>query len=198
MADTTTRYSWPYPELTDAPDGPALGQDLAEAAEVTVGGIDDRVTTAEGAITTLQGRTTGKPLVVLRHSAVQAVANNGGVLTWDTEDADTTNIHSTGTNPSRVTPTLAGWYRITFTVHWAGNATGRRAAATRINGTTVRYGEIKAATSAATVSATVTMTLPFNGTGDYVEAWAFQDSGGALNTADTVGTRFEVAYERPL
>lgn len=51
MADTTTRYSWPYQEATDAPNGPALGKDLAEAIETTVGAIDDRET-AKNAVST--------------------------------------------------------------------------------------------------------------------------------------------------
>ncbi len=44
MADTTVRYDWPYQEPSDPPDGPALGKDLAEAIEATVGTIDDRIT----------------------------------------------------------------------------------------------------------------------------------------------------------
>lgn len=47
MADTTTRYSLPYQESTDAPNGPALGKELAEAVEAAVGDVDDRVTAVE-------------------------------------------------------------------------------------------------------------------------------------------------------
>lgn len=47
MADSTTRYSFPYQEASDAPNGPALGQDLAEAVEVSLGTVDDRVTVLE-------------------------------------------------------------------------------------------------------------------------------------------------------
>jgi hypothetical protein len=49
MADTTTRYALPYQESTDAPNGPALGQDLAEAVEAVLGPVDD----ALAALTTL-------------------------------------------------------------------------------------------------------------------------------------------------
>jgi hypothetical protein len=58
MPDTTTRYSWPYQEATDPPDGPALGQDLAEAVETTVGAIDDRLDDAEDDIDLLQAADT--------------------------------------------------------------------------------------------------------------------------------------------
>lgn len=47
MADATSRYSLPYQELTDAPNGADLGQDLAEAVETALGAVDDRVTAIE-------------------------------------------------------------------------------------------------------------------------------------------------------
>ena len=47
MPGTTTIYGWPYQELADAPDGPNLGQDLADAIETTVDSIDDRVDALE-------------------------------------------------------------------------------------------------------------------------------------------------------
>lgn len=53
MADVTTRYSFPFHETTDAPDGPALGEDLAEAVETALGSVDDRVTVVEGNIADL-------------------------------------------------------------------------------------------------------------------------------------------------
>lgn len=203
MADTTTIYGWPYQEATDPPDGASLGQDLAEAIETTVDGIDDRVTaaetdidTAQADITTLQGKTTGKPLCILRKSTVTSVDNAGENLVWDTEDVDSAGIHSTVSNTGRITPNVAGWYRITATVHWASNATGRRATAILVNGANARYGQIAPGSSAGTISTTVTRTLQANGTTDYFEVFAYQDSGGALNTADTVGTVFEAEFVR--
>lgn len=47
MPGDTTRYSWPYQSLGDAPDGAALGASLATAVEATVGSIDDRVDALE-------------------------------------------------------------------------------------------------------------------------------------------------------
>lgn len=41
MADATSRYSFPYQENTDAPDGPLLGQDLAESVESALGDVED-------------------------------------------------------------------------------------------------------------------------------------------------------------
>jgi hypothetical protein len=43
MPGTTATYGLPYQELTDAPDGPALGQNLAEAVEAELERIDAAV-----------------------------------------------------------------------------------------------------------------------------------------------------------
>lgn len=47
MPADTTRYSFPYQLDADAPDGPALGQDLAEAIEASLGSVEDRVAITE-------------------------------------------------------------------------------------------------------------------------------------------------------
>jgi hypothetical protein len=41
-------------------------------------------------------------------------------LTFTTEDLDSHNFHNTGVNPSRVTPTVAGWYNVRGGVAYAG------------------------------------------------------------------------------
>jgi hypothetical protein len=41
----TTRYSLPYPDVTDPPNGPDQLQNLAEAVETTLGPIQDLLTT---------------------------------------------------------------------------------------------------------------------------------------------------------
>jgi hypothetical protein len=49
MAGTTTNYGWPYQQLADPPDGAALGEDLAVAADADVAAIDTRVAAVETA-----------------------------------------------------------------------------------------------------------------------------------------------------
>lgn len=48
MADTTPVYGLPYQELGDAPDGPALGEDLAVAVETELVRIDADVAAING------------------------------------------------------------------------------------------------------------------------------------------------------
>lgn len=140
-----------------------------------------------------------KPMCVLRKGTVTSVANNStAALLWDAEDLDTHGWHNNSSNTSRITPTKAGWIRITATVTFSGNTTGRRGIVIRFNGSSTWWGTTFIATSSANVTVTVTVSVPANGSGDYFEVGAFQDSGGALNTADTTSTRFEAEWLRDL
>ncbi len=139
-----------------------------------------------------------RPLCILRNTTVTSVTNNSIAtpLSWDTEVKDTDGWHSTSSNPSRVTPLKAGWVEVNAVIHFAGNATGRRAVVVKKNGGTANYGEIKAATSASGVSAVLFREIEVDGATDYLEIFPFQESGGALNTADVTNTFFSVKWLR--
>lgn len=81
MPGDTTRYSWPYQSAGDAPNGPTLGQDLAEAVEATVGGIDDRVAGHYGWVTrqifTASGAFTKATYPTARKVRVRVVGGGG-------------------------------------------------------------------------------------------------------------------------
>jgi hypothetical protein len=134
-----------------------------------------------------------RPLTILRKSVITNVDNNGEILTWDIEDVDTHGYHSTG---SRITPSIPGWYRFTTQITFASNATGRRAAAIYYNGGSARYGSIIPGSSAGNIAVNSTRTIYADGD-DYFEVFAYQNSGGALDTADIVGVYFECEFIRP-
>ncbi len=52
MPGDTTRYSFPYQSVGDPPDGPSLGQDLAEAVEAALGAVDDVAATVTADLAT--------------------------------------------------------------------------------------------------------------------------------------------------
>lgn len=133
-------------------------------------------------------------MTVLKHSVAQNVATGGAVLTFDTELLDVPNWHNPASNPTRVTPTINGWYQCIGSVQFASNATlGRRAAAVRVNGVTLYYGQVTPNTATAgNMGAFVVANLPLNGAGDYVELYGYQDTGGALAIGDVQSTRFSV------
>lgn len=139
-----------------------------------------------------------RPFCVVRNTVVTSVTNNSvaTALPWDTETRDTHGWHDNVTNNSRITPNIPGWVEVKSIIHFAGNATGRRSAVLKLNAGTAYYGEIKAATSASGVSAINVREFEVNGSTDYLQTFAFQDSGGALNTADIVATYFSVTWLR--
>lgn len=123
------------------------------------------------------------PSVSVRHTANQSCLDaTYTTLTFDTEIFDTETMHSTGTNPERITiPTGAtGRYLVTGTIEWASNATGYREIQFRVNGTTGSgRTQVPAVNGAPTViDATALLQLS---AADYVEMRARQNSGGALN-----------------
>jgi hypothetical protein len=148
-----------------------------------------------------------KPLVRLVQTSAQSLTNSTlTALTFgaSSEDVDTHGFHDTGTNTSRVTPTIAGWYRISVTVVFPTTAAVSiiRAAAGK-NGTAVApltSNKPVAATSTA-VTASATALQQANGSTDYFEGLALQTSGGALSTsvaAAGLTSVLEVEYIRGL
>jgi hypothetical protein len=70
----------------------------------------------------LEDLTTGKPIGRLVQTVAQTgiASNTATAATFTTEDIDTHNFHDTGTNPSRVTPDIAGFYRVNGSISLAG------------------------------------------------------------------------------
>lgn len=127
-------------------------------------------------------------LLQIRATSTQALANNTQTaILFDTEDVDSTGMHSTSSNTSRATAVYPGWYQFNGGIPIASNATGRRGYRFNSNGSAV-------------IPGSAVMTPPVNGNptqipgrtilifmnvGDYIEAQGYQDSGGSLNTTAT-------------
>jgi hypothetical protein len=116
------------------------------------------------------------------NSAAISVNNaTATALTFNSERYDTDSIHSTSANTSRLTCTRAGKYVIVGHVAFASNATGLRTVSIRLNGSAT----IIAAQNAVPISGDETIfsiaTIYDLAVGDYVELYAYQSSGGALN-----------------
>lgn len=140
------------------------------------------------------------PMAVLRQVSTQSLATSGqwAAITWDTEDLNRDAMHSTVTNPSRVTANTAGWYHLSTTLDFAANTAGQRAVGWRINGSgtsgpTAGKEQIQALSSfdaALNTSGDV-----FLNVGDYIEIVGYQSSGGALSTGNSDGgSRFSIRW----
>jgi hypothetical protein len=107
-----------------------------------------------------------------------------------TEIIDPLNWHSAVTNTERITPTVAGVYRVTLQGQPTGNVTGNRQLNCAKNGTPfVRNTLPGASNTELSVSGIAVM----NGSSDYFVFSALQDSGSSL----TFATQACVEFLRP-
>lgn len=131
------------------------------------------------------------PACMVYNSVAQSLPIGYQTLTANSELYDNDGMHSTVTNPSRITAQTAGRYDITATVLFAPNATGGRTLAYRVNGGSdieIASHPVTSATVNSTLSGLVKLVLSV---GDYVEIRAWHNSGGSLNvTLQSFGAVF--------
>jgi hypothetical protein len=123
-----------------------------------------------------------------RQAVIQSIPNGTSTdVTFDSEDVDSTGMHSTSSNTGRITAVYPGWYQISGGTSWAANATGLRATNYAVNAVVVSgSGTMLTATTAGATTRVVTRTmLVFLNVGDFITLQSFQTSGGGLNTAVT-------------
>lgn len=177
--------------------------------------VADHATGTDGEIPTWDA--SGNPAVVSAGTANQALTSNGpgaaptfqsregarahrtavqsistGVWTAinldsETNGYDDNTMHDTSTNPSRITIQTAGRYSCYWQVIFAGNATGVRAMAIRLNGTTfISNNDCHGpSTNPLGLNCMVTMNFAAN---DYIEGLVYQNSGGNLDVNNTAQT----------
>lgn len=117
------------------------------------------------------------------NSADISVATGGAYLTFDSERFDTNTMHSTSSNTGRITFTTAGKYVIGGSIEFASSAVGNRAIAIRLNGSTTiaRHSTVNIG---AVQQLSIASEYDF-AANDYIELFAFQDSGVAVNVNAT-------------
>lgn len=126
-----------------------------------------------------------KGLARLRQTVAQTLTTAvGAAVLFDTEDVDYDAAHSTITNTSRYTAQTAGYYLVSGTCGFVGNATGIRRIWFTVNGTAVNGSEVGfgAVPNAGALEITAPATLVYLSVSDYLELYAYQSSGGNLNT----------------
>jgi hypothetical protein len=135
------------------------------------------------------------PIATLAQTSVQALTSSVvTALTWPTPTVDTYSGWASGT-PTRYTPQVQGYYLCVGNVGFAANATGARDAQICKNGTGTVINEV-AVGNAGTFNSIVSVTsLVFcNGSSDYLELYADQNSGSSLNTVVGGRTSFTIMW----
>lgn len=133
---------------------------------------------------------TGPPLFVGYQTTIQSVASGTYTpVNIDTSVVDTYSGHSNVTNNSRYTSQLAGYYLVIGQVAIAPNATGNRAPTLAIGGVAVTIGSQQLPNSGAGTNSVIQVSGIWQlGAGAYIEVWAYQGSGGSLNTVTTLSS----------
>jgi hypothetical protein len=149
-----------------------------------------------------------RPMVRLVQNAAQPLGHAvNAVLTFGagSEELDTHGFHDTATNPSRVTPNVAGWYRCRAHLHMAataGNLTQLGCGLQKNGARVAPQNVVRPDPSTAGSSAASEALISCNGTTDYIEAIVQQQNASAVSkdtsTAAPFVSTLEVVYERPL
>lgn len=122
-------------------------------------------------------------------SAATSVANVTYVaIPLDTEVYDTDNIHAT-TNNTRFTCQTAGLYLVVAQMAFATSSAGVRLLQVRLNGSANPVVSVELVPTTMTTSIQGVGEVQMN-VGDYIELYAYQSSGGALNVNSGVISTF--------
>lgn len=149
----------------------------------------------------------GKPIVKLVAQASQNLADNTAVaLTFGvgSEEIDTHGFHDEAVNPTRITPSVAGYYRIRGAVFLPNRSDyATTYCAIYKNGVAIApISRPGVSTSGGVRSAEGEGLTSANGSSDYFEVIAFQDNAAnvvaATNVSGGFSPYFEVVWERPL
>lgn len=122
-------------------------------------------------------------------TATRTTAAGSTYLMGDTgftmsELRDPLSWHSASTNPTRITPTVAGFYQFSTNANWAGSATIHRIRTT-VNGTA--YGGAGIATGLSSSLSCTTVAF-MNGSSDYYTQDFYNDTGTPVITAQLAVT----------
>jgi hypothetical protein len=132
-----------------------------------------------------------------KSASAQSLSNDtSAAITFDAEEFDTDAYHSTASNTSRITiPSgKAGKYLFVATIEFDSNSSGNRAIFFNKNGSLVTRGQ-RFAPSGSSVSNYTTSCILDLAVADYIEVFAYQNSGGSLNVNNAqTSTRFAAYY----
>jgi hypothetical protein len=204
MATSTPLNGLPWPQPYDPADIPGAIQNLANALDTrlvmrfaSTTARDQVITTPVAGMLAFAGTTftyyTGSAWVVLlqdqpfalylQTSAQSIPSTTLTAITFPAPSVDT-NAGYKAANPSRYTPTVPGYYQVSGQICYSVDTTGGRCLNLTKNGT-IGFGQNAAAAIPSTyynTTVSATGVAYFNGTTDYLEMYAHQNTAGALTT----------------
>lgn len=154
-------------------------------------------------LTALAVSSSTRPIVRLIQQVAQSIATTNTALTFTSgsEDIDTHGFHDVTTNPSRITPTIAGYYELSGTYATAATAAAFQALTVGKNGTVVmpRSEVHQDPVSSIRTISVGPVPLTADGVTDYFELFALTSGGPTLSqVTGGYASVFHCVYLRPL
>lgn len=127
------------------------------------------------------------PILDIRQTTTQSIPDNTHTAnTFNTEDQDSSGMHSTLTNTDRCTAVYPGWYQFSGGASFEGNATGMRGTYWDKNAAAVNGSNTLGPNNGTSPWQGATRTkYIFLNVNDYGRLMVYQNSGAARNTAVT-------------
>lgn len=121
------------------------------------------------------------------------------VVTWNSEEYDTDAIHDTAAVTSRFTvPTgMAGTWFVSYSLAFDPSGTGIRNTFLQTSAGARRYAEQTHNASGASNQINTGSAMIVMAAAEYVELWAFQDSGSTLSVCTTTNNYMQAYYMGP-
>lgn len=178
-----------YPNPTLATSGASAGTygSATQTPQITVD--------AKGRITAVSNVAHNQGAQVYNSTDLTCTTAVDKLLTFDSERYDNDGIHSTSSNTSRLTCQTAGVYLISLNIAFASNSSGRRQGYIQLNGATLIAVDDRTAVNGAATRLNITKIYSLSA-GDYLEAYAYQNSGGNLNVSASGNYSPEFSMQR--
>jgi hypothetical protein len=127
-------------------------------------------------------------------NAAQSIPNDTlTTVTWNTEDFDTNNFHSTSTNTGRFTIPVAGKYLINGMIGWdTTGSTNTKTVTLRKNGSDLfKSNGLGTGSDYQSQSLQYIVSAAVN---DYFEILVYQTSGGSVNILQNANSTYQISY----
>lgn len=135
-----------------------------------------------------------------RSASISVPTSTLTAITWNTDLYDTDSIHDTASVTSRFTvPTgMAGMWFVSYSLAFDPSGTGTRTTFLLTSAGSRRYAEQTHNADGSSIQMNSGAAMIEMAAAEYVELWAFQDSGSTLSAARTTSEYMQVRYMGPV
>ena len=160
---------------------------------VSAGGLPSGTVTQATLATPVAG--TGPAFSAYQNATTTVNNSTWTKIALQAEEFDTASCFDSTTN-YRFTPTVAGYYQVNGCVNFAANALGFRFISIYKNGSSIKNGQNTVGGAINFTAINVSALIYLNGSTDYIELYANQNSGSNLATSGNSDVYFQASLVR--